>query len=211
METLFGLGAMLAASFLFWPALALLVVLLWVSTENDKGWWSTLVTLLLGFVVYTKWPQLKETFGAWTFVVVVGGYLVAGILWSFAKWYLVNRKVYSKLVGERNAYTTLKGLPSDYFSPEKIAQASQVHLDDFGSRLEQVFNQSAKTLPGLVQKIIPQASENKASIVLWMMYWPLSVLWYLLADVLSNFAEWVYDHFGGLFQRVSDRMFKQAL
>lgn len=41
----------------------------------------------------------------------------------------------------------------------------------------------------------------------WIGYWPFSVIWFLISDLVREFAEFVYNKVAGTFQRLSDRMF----
>ena len=54
----------------------------------------------------------------------------------------------------------------------------------------------------------PKANDNKATIIMWMSYWPLSAIWFIVADMIKEMFNYIYDQLGGYFQRVSDEKFK---
>jgi len=55
---------------------------------------------------------------------------------------------------------------------------------------------------------IPQAKKNKARIISWMSYWPFSMLWTLINEPVKKTFRFIYSKIEGIFQKMSDRIFK---
>ncbi len=62
-----------------------------------------------------------------------------------------------------------------------------------------------------VQIEIPTASSNKFRIMSWMYYWPFSAFWTMINEPLRQTFEYVYTQIGGLFDKVSNKMFADVL
>lgn len=55
---------------------------------------------------------------------------------------------------------------------------------------------------------ILQVSENKGTIILWMSYWPISLIATLLNDPLRKLITEIFDYFSGTYQKILDSVFK---
>jgi len=58
---------------------------------------------------------------------------------------------------------------------------------------------------------IPTAKEYKSEIIVWMSYWPWSMTWTLLNDPIKRFFNFIYLKFSTLYQKLSDRIFKDII
>jgi hypothetical protein len=45
--------------------------------------------------------------------------------------------------------------------------------------------------------------------MIWIMYWPWSMIWTLINDPVRSMVEYLYQKLQGTYQAVSDRMFKE--
>ncbi len=59
-----------------------------------------------------------------------------------------------------------------------------------------------------VKKYRPYAFYNKDLIVSWMIYWPLSLAWYIFNDPIRKLFNWVYDKVAGMYDNLGDKHFK---
>jgi hypothetical protein len=57
-------------------------------------------------------------------------------------------------------------------------------------------------------KIMPIGSENKASIIAWISYWPLSLLATLLNNPFRRLFEYVYSLVANAYDKISQKHFK---
>lgn len=61
---------------------------------------------------------------------------------------------------------------------------------------------------GRYQHVPARASENKESIMMWMMYWPVSMTWTIINDPVRRAFNAIYDVVANSFQKDSDAVFK---
>jgi hypothetical protein len=57
----------------------------------------------------------------------------------------------------------------------------------------------------------PQASEYKATILTWMAFWPMSLLWTILDDFVKELYENIYQYLATWLQNISDKAFADLL
>ena len=58
------------------------------------------------------------------------------------------------------------------------------------------------------EEIPPLARRNKAMLVRWAAYWPWSVLGTIIRDWIRDVFDFFYRMINGIYQAISDRMFK---
>jgi len=51
----------------------------------------------------------------------------------------------------------------------------------------------------------PDAAQSKSRIVSWTMFWPWSMFWWLLSDVIKNAFEWLYSKLSGVYTAITRR------
>jgi len=74
--------------------------------------------------------------------------------------------------------------------------------------LERYVNQSSEF--GRSGEIRPLASNHKAQIINWMMYWPYSFAWACLHDLVIHIYESCYESLSKIYQKISDHAWKGA-
>ena len=119
-------------------------------------------------------------------------YVIIGIAWSFAKWAWALYKVSEyaqKLYDEFNKESGKKDQSWAMFIKHSFNFRYYAHIYIGGE------------LP-------PQASYNKKRLVFWAMYWPWSLIWTLLGDWITELFERLIDFLTGLYQRVSNYIFR---
>lgn len=214
---MFELIAALAASVFFLPVIAVLVLLVWITAERESGW-AVILTLGAGFLAYHGFPSLVAFFSSpLNVALTVGGYLALGIAWSFMKWYMVINKVKTKFILLRDKYLADQGLKDGYFTTE-VDESDKVNVKrhaEYANHILNAFGHNAgysslahvTTAQAAIRHIRPKAANHKASILFWIGYWPFSVVWFIISDMVREAAEWIYARVAGTFQRLSDRMF----
>lgn len=58
------------------------------------------------------------------------------------------------------------------------------------------------------RKIDITDSDNKLKVLVWMCYWPFSAIWTLINDPIKKMYEYILRQLSGLYQKMSNRMFK---
>jgi hypothetical protein len=172
---------------------------------EEEGWATTAVSIALALLLWNYghdlWSFVKEDYG--TTLLFVLGYLVAGVVWSFLKWNeFVKRKVsiYKKVRAE----LIVKRPDFDENSDKSVEMLCQKLRENRIS----VWGYEVKTMAELKLKIMPIGSENKASIIAWISYWPLSLLATLLNNPFRRLFEYVYSLVANAYDKISQKHFK---
>lgn len=197
-----------------------------VLTETEHFGWATALLLLCGGACY-----YFNVYGAALWVkahvaqtlIFVGCYLVAGVVWSFIKWfsYLVgyrekwreakeeDKKMLPSLIidarrdiersNERNKRQSM-AYPHVEFIEETTPTNDEEWLKYFSG------NYSYRLASHGFSK--PLASDNKAKITAWMAFWPFSFLGTFINDPIRRLFNFIFSSFKKLYQRMSDHLFK---
>jgi hypothetical protein len=172
---------------------------------EEEGWATTAVSIALALLLWNYghdlWSFVKEDYG--TTLLFVLGYLVVGVVWSFLKWNeFVKRKIniYKKVRAE----LIVKRPDFDENSDKSVEMLCQKLRENRIS----VWGYDVKTMAELKLKIMPIGSENKASIIAWISYWPLSLLATLLNNPFRRLFEYVYSLVANAYDKISQKHFK---
>jgi hypothetical protein len=208
--SLFADLALLALLPIFWVPLAIITIILWCFVVHERGGWATIATIALGVAIAAKFPVVIDFI---TNPLYVAGalvlYAVIGVLWARYKWSNFLTKKAEAFVASRAAFLRQKNLPLDYFkahSADAEMLASFVKEIKYGAPRGTNWADITK-MSELLKLVAPQASTNKGSIVIWIAYWPISVIWFIVADLVTELAEAIYRAVSGHFQRMSDAKF----
>lgn len=211
--TYFAELAVLAVSAWFWLPILLVALILGAVIVNEKGGVSTFFTVVLGILVAAKFPSFLEFISDPIHIAIAfAGYVVGGVLWSRYKWSVfLNRKVefYKSL---RDGFLMAQKLPLDYF---KNGEYDRTVFADYIDYLKQrcdyrlYLSGPYKSIAELNADLAPKASANKGSIVMWIAYWPIYVVWFIIADMVTELANAIYRAIGGHFQKMSDAKFAE--
>ena len=218
---LFEVTAWLLASMFFYPALIISFLLLWSFSEKSRGTWAFFMAVIFGYLLIAKFPEiLAIASNPYLLGSIIVGYIVAAALWGRFKWYLVLSKVRDTFLEGRAIWERETGMKADIFTgpdrdlPEtkalekRYVQTVAIHLNHNKiSSQRYIDRRDDMQLTELVKLITPQASQNKADIVMWMAYWPLSILWFLVSDFVVTIGEEIYRRVATSFQKMSDSKF----
>jgi predicted membrane protein len=168
---------------LFWIVL-IEVILIFACIAKNSGTWAT-VSLIISLLLL----QFLTTLNVFGYIIAnplriilyAFGYLIAGIIWSFAKWYMF-------LVGKKNEYEEKK----KKFLEEKSAK-------------NKTWPEYAKTN---LDKYPLEALDHKWSIIRWMSYWPISLVWSVIDDLVEKILRTIWNLLKNIYQKISDRVFK---
>jgi hypothetical protein len=143
---------------------------------------------IFAFILYWGYHINVVTWTANNFstaVIYTLSYLGIGLLWGFIKWtfHLKNARddIMKNEVGYRRQYETAK-LPPNAFE------------GSFTDYLEGSW-------------IIPVAATNKEKISVWMIWWPFSLFWTLLHDIVGRMYDALIKHYLFLFDRINKMIF----
>jgi hypothetical protein len=209
--------AFIMGSIVFWPLVIILFGGFWALTENNYNVSGIVLLAIFLFLTNNQYHYLGF-FDSWVNDVAFAvGYLVIGSLYSFLRWYLRLRGVQNSFIELRDAFILQYNLSSDFFRTTPVSGSNEERLlAEFIGKFyyggsASGFNtvpKSVSTMVDLLKYITPVASQNKATITRFIAYWPTSVLWFALSDVVREIMETLYRMFGGLYQKLANSMFK---
>lgn len=154
-----------------------------VLTETEHWRWTTLVVIASCIAVQfldvvNLWGHVRERTLATALTVL--GYLALGVVWSFVKWL-------SFLLAFRRARRRARE------TPPRPGYHDSWHLG---------------TYRGQLLGKVPKAADNKGRIVVWVSYWPFSLLGTLVSDPLHLFVRYLFECLSSSYQRVADYIFR---
>lgn len=174
--------------FLFWVIVIAFLIACEFSTVNESHWSFAWLIIFLGVLA---WGSTFNPF-AWmwhnpgTTLMAAALYIVVGVGWGFVKWmfHLHNEKDY------------IEANLADYKTQYNQALIT-VHSPFNGTFTDYLES----------RKLISRAAKNKYLISIWMLWWPFSVLWTALHDVLRRFYNWVIEKYLYLFDKINVSVF----
>lgn len=159
--------------------LSLLCLGLFVSAVYETMSWATILMVVSG-IYYHFWHQnvFKMIANNYQNIIPIGiGYLVIGIVWSFAKWVLF------------------------------LLKFKAFRNDNWAAYNNDAWRYNGpRTFQGIFISDTPKASRFKPEIVGWMCWWPLSAIGTLINDPVRKAFYFAFDMFAGSYQRIADKI-----
>lgn len=183
MPLLFGL--------VFWPWIfvAVLSFIVVAAVEYESGFWATILfvaTLITGnAIAHNGWLTFARLHPLGVVEWAIG-YLVVGCVWSIAKWYLYSRDRVIEYNEGKDSFLRIKG------------------VTELTPQLAREFQNYSSTPD------IPVAREHKGTIILWMSYWPFSILGFLFNDFIKKIFNHLFEFLQSTYQRISDSVFSSV-
>jgi len=207
---------------LFW--LLFLVVsscIIWAIEENRWYWAGFSVLAFLAACVFLGDTGLVKTLIERPYMIVpyAGGFIGLGITWGFIKWFVFLHKRRRKYEDAKLAWLREEGLLDAKEIPEELKKKWTLYLlnSDEWSRPKKPFvpvhrwdAKLSKDINDRVLTVRPRAWENKTKIITWMAFWPWSLFWYLLGDLLYDLWNRIYAWLGDLFEQMSKHVFRNV-
>jgi hypothetical protein len=197
------LAFLAVGGFWFWSLLVVSTILVVASIEADNVVWAT-ITLVVGFLLLGVFGNFNILSYIWNHpggsALWVLGYFAAGASWSVIKWtfYVLNRK---------DKYMEYRAKWLEAHDLEGAKEIPEDHKEDFAKHMENNYNAEHD---GEALNKRPRASKHKARIATWVSYWPWSMLWSLLGDVLKRFGKWTFTLFHDLYESISKKAYESV-
>ena len=183
-----------SATFILWfSIIAALVIIISLELQSE-GTATTAFSLAIALLIWNYGTIVWGLMTANILVTVlfIVGYLLCGVIWSFLKWNEFVKSVYRKFKTVVNKFGELKA-PNDI-----VNLCEKLRLVGIS-----VYSSDVKTTSDIANKIMPKGLDNKASIVAWISYWPLSLLGTLLNNPFRRLFEYTYSLVSGLYDKIS--------
>ncbi len=181
-----------AVSIWFWViTLVSLSSLCFFVEVHESGMWAAVSFIsyfLLGYWLWDMHPLKAAYDNPNTTFFVLLSYLIVGIIWSGVKWFNLLKRERKKFDIKKTIMIKDQGRPWD-------------ELREDHDLLYKYFNCRC------VKDIIPSADNNKGNIVRWMAYWPVSLFWAVVHDLLHDIFEFIYNLVANTYQKMANKIF----
>lgn len=172
---------LLFGTFWFWAIIVAEIILLFSFTCFNNTGWSVFSLIVFGCILQfgSKINIFSYVTNNWMqLLIYFVGYFFIGTAWMIARWYLYNKEEYDKILKYVNERWRLpRGL-----NEQKAAR-------DY------------------ISKNRPKASEKKAILLDWMIFWWISILIYFCSDFITKIANIIYNFVASMLENISERIF----
>lgn len=180
-----------------------------VSLENEEeGWASGIISFVLALLLWNYgkdiWAFVSTNVA--TTIYFSLGYVILGMGWSILKWNeFVKRKV-----------ALFKYNRAKYIKENKtFKETDPIHLRGLCDYLRnfgfKVYGSDVENMKDIIVQIMPNGTDNKASIIAWISYWPLSLTATLLNNPFRKLWLYVYSLCSGVYDKISMRHAKDLV
>lgn len=139
------------------------------------------------------WPWLLANY-----VPFLVFYLIGGVAYAVGKWTLLLFKLRNKVLSIDD--TMVKNYRRDYTSTTNGVDDEEVVRKIRKSLAYQVFEDNSYP---------PQISRNKGNFVAWALFWPINLIWTMIADVATEFFSYIHRKWTGFLQYLSNKITPQ--
>lgn len=209
LESLGLIGLFAVGTFWFWVLLVASSGFLFWSLEGDRGFGATVTLLATIFLLQTMGDirvldYLKGD--PWKIGYYVFGYFLLGVVWSFGKWFFFLIKLREKYYEvrddllKRNNVAIANGdaIPSNLRNAWKACWLEFVRRSDYGFYTKIMAEED----------LIPKARNHQKRILVWMTYWPWSMVWTLICDVVKKIFTNLYRILQRWYQAIANYVFR---
>lgn len=201
----------LLGSLFFWVLLAGFAVIELLFTSCEKYGWATFMLFVFGVAGYGLLGNTVRLFfmlnWQW-FLIIAGGYVLAGVVWAFVKWFLYCNKrarVYAEVREKFYAANKIdKSVPAQSLSESEKSGLLR-NLNAMGVFQGQSYSGSLYSL----SSVIPSASDNKSRITAWLTWWIFDLINTVLHDFVHEMIDAIHDYIKGSLQQIADRCFSK--
>lgn len=198
----------------FWALLALeaaFVVYCLDNNEDDRVWagWSTL-SVVLTLCVLQFGTSLKPLNWIFEHPYATGGYfglyVLFGLAYSVAKWYLFNTSRNRKVDAVRKEYLKVYKISGNEVPPDRLVEWKTY----FNRIASDHYSGPGRRMRGFssIDKVKPSISEYRDRFIGWIALWPLSFAWTMLNDPLVRLFNNLYELMRDVYQNISDHVFQ---
>ena len=185
-------------TFWFWALLIawIFIVGAFLSQEVIRGAVATTViaALLLIFCGSNPFPYIIDH--PLMTLMYVGGFFVAGGLWSIVKWGSFCSSKRRRYFTERDAFLDRHNI--------KANSIPRSHLVEWSQYLNELSHYDCKGICEFRTGGL-KASSRKSLITSWIMWWPISLIWTFIDDPIRRICHWVRRRLTKIYNYISTR------
>lgn len=180
-----SMGWLVAGGFVFWVLVAICSILIIAGVANDVLLLPFVASLaLLGILHYTGVLAKLAPFAPahwWGWVLLVILYLTIGAGWSFFRFYTVFKDDVERYIENNQEW---------FYDQDEIKKLPKAEQDEAWKRT--------------VRKNGPQVYHYSPRICTWLFYWPVSIVHYILIELLWDLWEGIWEWIRTVYDRIAD-------
>lgn len=140
-------------------------------------------------------------------LLAVALYFPIGFVWSIGKWT-------GFIFRSRRDYRDRKSMFLSQFNNDKLGSTTvrtPINMNSIESGVLpiDVFNKWEGSF-SLKNRTPPVVSDYKKDIIRWITFWPFSMLWALVNDLVTGITKSIYNFTSGIFQYISDKLYSDV-
>jgi len=199
---------------LFWIICAGFLAVILAFEEHGKGWWSTLSTFyLLAFVVFLSdfnllfWVRDNWQYAVYGFLIYFFG---CGGVWSIIKWFIKGKEASDIAFECKRQYYSRINTDISVHAANLTSQQRQDLINIIRNAYEGAGVDVGVSLYHTddVEAVKPRAVKNIDTILMWMIYWPLSVFWFCTHDIIKRTTRAIISMLRRVYNGITDRLFR---
>jgi hypothetical protein len=185
-------------TFWFWALIIAEIILLFVFIENENGIGATVSLIIFGCLL--QFCGNVDLIGfvmsnPLSILAVVGAYFALGAFWGAVKWWIFCRDRKEEYDDAKAEFLAAKGHPGAKVVPVELRA-------EWKELLEGRAYSRGRTLADT-----PRVRDNKARVMRWMTFWPVSLIWSLINDFVKRVFRTIYQKIAGILQQIADNVF----
>lgn len=205
------LGFLAFGTFWFWVSVVAIVIILFACIENETGIGATVALVI--YAVLLQWVSNVDIIGfvlnnPTRTIAVAAAYVGIGIFWSaFRFWWFMGTKVQKIKDGERDwtigKLTEINKNNGMAYGVANQAAAKEYNDSGMPQTLYDDWNK-------YVDDNSPRALQNKGFIMRSMGYWPISMLWFVLSDFVTELFSKIYHRLSKVYENIAQSVINTA-
>lgn len=177
---------------LFWFILVVEIILLLICVKLELDLFAAISLIVFAVILNVYCDVNIISFiksNPVNLIMIVGSYVVIGVMWSVFKWWMFVRDRRSDYEKFKSAWLLDRGCDSKHV-PDDLKESFRNHLADKNRFKIRIFSSA------------PSAADHKDMIIRWLAFWPISVIW----SIANDFIKWLFDSVVHCFRFVYNRI-----
>lgn len=189
----------------FWGLVLIEICLLCLFVEIEHGIGATFslvvfatILYFLGqvdFITYIKDHPLH-------ILGMLGLFFLIGTLWGIGKWWMYVRDRLEDYEDHKAEWLERKGRKGLKVVPDDLKKAWKDEIEN-----QNRYSSASKMK---ITAAAPSVRDHKAKIMRWMAFWPVSMIWSVINDLVKRIFKSIYYHVAVSLQKISDRLYKST-
>ncbi len=194
-------------SLLFWM-IPILFVLLFIVLVEEGEWKGPLfigILLIVFLVLCSNFVPWVIANGWKTNFVIIGGYLIGGMVWGPIRWILYGRERVAEFKQATRSWLSNKGYTETSIVPDELKDEWREHFKGEWEWSYQ-YRPSKHGESGNANRkirIIPPARQKKETITTWMGFWPVSMTGQFVEIIVKKLWKAIFEWMESLFDWIS--------